>query len=148
MRSIFFERDPSSRIPSCQLTLNRRFVFIHAPLAVTADFVRITAHAVTDDSRAAAFAVVTNSCRAATAMSVTANNTLGAAQSVAINQTLAAAYPVVGAPGCPITARNQYRAALLEQDKSFISETVHAPPNWPTKPVYEPPEVVVQLVPV
>jgi hypothetical protein len=78
-----------------KLALDRGFVFIHAPLAVAADFVRIAAHAVADDSRAAAFAVVTNCCRAATALSGTANNSLGAAHAVAVGQVLAAAYSVV-----------------------------------------------------
>jgi hypothetical protein len=66
------------------LTLNRGFVLIHAPLAVAADFVRITAHPVTNDARTAAFAVVTDRIRAATALPVTANNPFGATHSAAV----------------------------------------------------------------
>jgi hypothetical protein len=82
----------------CELALNWGLVLIHAPLAVTADFIRVATHAVADDSRATAFAVVTDGIDASTALSVAADNPRGAAYAIAVGQVLAAAYPIVAGP--------------------------------------------------
>ena len=85
---------PRAVLPGCKLTFNRGFVLIDAPLAVTAHFVRIAAHAVADNPRTAAFAVVTNCGRAATALPVTANNSVGATHTAAVGIVLATAHAI------------------------------------------------------
>jgi hypothetical protein len=85
-----------------QLTLDRGFVLIHAPLAVTADFVRIAAHAVADYPRATAFAIETNGICAAAALPITANNSVGATYSAAVGIVFATSHAVRAAPAAAL----------------------------------------------
>ena len=67
---------------------------IHTPFAVTANLVRLAAHAVANDAGKATFAVEADAGRATTAFAVTASNSIGATHTAAVTRFLATAHAI------------------------------------------------------
>lgn len=75
---------------------------IHAPFAVTANFVRLAAHAVADDARKATFAMEADTGRATTAFTLTANNSIGATHTAAIRRVFGTAHTIRARSGAAL----------------------------------------------